>query len=282
MDEGRSTVGGNGGERNSFRPAGGTVNHSKEVCVTGGRGERANQINMNVRKPLSRNRNMLRRDVGVAVDFGSLTGETGATPGSDVTGKVWPDITRGNEAAGGTNTRMCQVVNVMKYLFTESERNEGPEVASGNVTVKRIVIYLMLGMLEGARMEQLLSLRTRDLLLSQLKRGKRGAGGGRKRRKKWANRLRRRKRRTGKSISHSVGVTGSMLYGEGEFQEESQLPLLTSRFRWGEAVKGCHQGLVIREEKERMTFKIRPEMENGRIGSLKLTVKCGIPLLSRR
>ena len=60
-------------------------------------------------------------------------------------------------------------------------------------------------------MEQLLSLRTRGLLVGQLKRGKRGAGGGLKRRKKWANRLRRRKRRTGKSISHSVGVTGSML-----------------------------------------------------------------------
>ena len=79
----------------------------------------------------------------------------------------------------------------------------------------------MLGMLEGGGMEQLLSLRTRGLLVGQLKRGKRGAGGGLKRRKKWANRLRRRKRRTGKSISHSVGVTRSMLYGEGKFREES-------------------------------------------------------------
>ena len=51
-----------------------------------------------------------------------------------------------------------------------------------------------------------------------------------------------------------------MLYGEGKFREESQLPLLTSRFRWGEVMKGGHQGLVIREEKERMTFKIRLEM----------------------
>ena len=221
MDEGRSAVGGNGGERNSFRPAGGTVNHSKEVCVTGGRGERANQINMNVRKPLSRNRNMLRRNFCVAVDFGSLTGETGATPGSDVTGKMRPDITGGNEAASSTDARMSQIMYVMENQFMKRLRNEGAEVASGNVTVKRIVIYLMLGMLEGARMEQLLSLRTRDLLLSQLKGGKRGAGGGRKRRKKWANRLRRRKRRTGKSISHSVGVTRSMLYGEGKFREES-------------------------------------------------------------
>ena len=141
---------------------------------------------------------------------------------------------------------------------------------------------MMLGMLEGGGIEQLLSLRTRGFLVGQLKRGKRGAGGGRKRRKKWTNRLRRRKGRTRKSISHSVGVTGSMLYGEGKFREESQLPLLTRRFRWREAMKGGHQGFVICEQEERTTFKIRPEMENGRIGSLKLTVKCGIPLLSRR
>ena len=120
------------------------------------------------------------------------------------------------------------------------------------------------------------------MLVGQLQGGKKGAGGGRKRRKKWTNRLRRRKGRTRKSISHSVGVTGSMLYGEGKFREESQLPLLTSRFRWREAMKGGHQGFVICEQEERTTFKIRPEMENGRISSLKLTVKCGILLLSRR
>ena len=50
---------------------------------------------------------------------------------------MWPDITRGNEAVGGMNTRIGQVVNVMKDLFTESERNEGAEVASGDVAVER-------------------------------------------------------------------------------------------------------------------------------------------------
>ena len=38
---------------------------------------------------------------------------------------------------------------------------------------------------------------------------------------------------------------------------------------------------MICEKDERTVFQIRPEMENGRIGSLKLTVKSGIPLLSR-
>ena len=180
MDESRCAVScGSGGERNSFRPAGGTVNHRKEVCVAGGRGERANQINVNVRKPLSRNRNMLRRDVGVAVDFGSLTGETGATPGSDVTRKMRPDITGGNEAASSMDARMSQIMDVMENQFTKRLRNEGAEVAGGNVTVKRNITTLMLGMLEGGGIEQLLSLRTRGFLVGQLKRGKRGAGGGR-------------------------------------------------------------------------------------------------------
>ena len=105
---------------------------------------------------------MLRRNVGVAVNFGSLTGETGVTPGSDVTRKVRPDITVGNEAASSTNARMSQIMDVMENQFTKRLRNEGAEMAGRNVTVKRNVIYLVLGMLEGGRMEQLLSLRGQE------------------------------------------------------------------------------------------------------------------------
>ena len=64
---------------------------------------------------------------------------------------------------------MSQIMDVMENQFTKRLRNEGAEVAGGNVTVKRNVTYLMLGMSERGRMEQLLSLRTRDLLVSQLK-----------------------------------------------------------------------------------------------------------------
>ena len=76
-----------------------------------------------------------------------MEGEAGSTPGSNITGKVWPDITRGNEATGSTNTGMGQIVNVMKYPFTERVRNEGAEVASGDVAVERQITYLMLSML---------------------------------------------------------------------------------------------------------------------------------------
>ena len=172
---------------------------------------------------------MLRRDFCVAVDFGSLTGETGATPGSDVTRKMRPDITGGNEAASSTDARMSQIMDVMENQFTKRLRNEGAEVAGGNVAMKRNVTYLMLGMLEGGRMEQLLSLRTRDLLLSQLKRGKRGAGGGWKRRKKWANRLRRRKRGVGKNIISTLLVLLFLQKAAASVSNRPRLNLLSWR-----------------------------------------------------
>ena len=80
---------------------------------------------------------MLSRNFSVAVDFGSLTGEAGVAPGSDVTGKMRPDITGGNEEASSTDARMSQIMDVMENQFTKRLRNEGVEVASGNVTVKR-------------------------------------------------------------------------------------------------------------------------------------------------
>ena len=63
---------------------------------------------------LVRNRNVLWRNLRMAVYLGGLTGEAGATPSSDFTGEMWPNITRGKEAASGADARMSQVVNVME------------------------------------------------------------------------------------------------------------------------------------------------------------------------
>ena len=65
----------------------------------------------------------------MAVDLGSLAGQAGATPGRDVTGEMWPNITGRKEAASGTDARMSQVVNMMKNGFTQRMRNEGTEAA---------------------------------------------------------------------------------------------------------------------------------------------------------
>ena len=73
-----------------------------------------------------------------------------------------------------------------------------------------------------------------------------------------------------------------MLDSDRKFREESQLPLLTSRFGWRETVKCCYQRLMVSEEQKRTTFKIRPEVENSRIRCLKFTVKGRVTLLSGR
>ena len=152
MDESRGTVGGGGGsERNCLRPARGAVNDSQKISKT--RREGANKVNVKMRKALIRNRNMLRRDLHVAVDLGGLAGNTGAAPSSDVTGEMWPNITGRKEAASGTDARMSQVVNMMKNGFTQRMRNEGVEVAGRNITMEKNVTKRMLGMLESGGME---------------------------------------------------------------------------------------------------------------------------------
>ena len=152
MDESRGTVGGSGGsERNCLRPARGAVNDSQKISKT--RREGANKVNVKMRKALIRNRNMLRRDLRVAVDLGGLAGNTGAAPSSDVTGEMWPNITGRKEGASGTDARMSQVVNMMKYGFMQRMRNEGAEVAGRNITVEKNVTKRMLGMLESGGME---------------------------------------------------------------------------------------------------------------------------------
>ena len=52
----------------------------------------ANKIHMNVRKPLLRNGDVLRKELGVAVSFGSVAGCARAAPMEDITGKVRPNI----------------------------------------------------------------------------------------------------------------------------------------------------------------------------------------------
>ena len=154
MDESRGTVGGGGGsERNCLRPVRGAVNDSQKISKTGRGREGADKVNVKMRKALIRNRNMLRRDLRVAVDLGGLAGNTGAAPSSDVTGEMWPNITGRKEAASGTDARMSQVVNMMKNGFTQRMRNEGVEVAGRNITMEKNVTKRMLGMLESGGME---------------------------------------------------------------------------------------------------------------------------------
>ena len=63
-------------------------------------------------------------------------------------------------------------MDVVENCLMEGLRNKRPEVAGGNITMKRKTENLVCSMLEGRGMEELLCLRTNSLLLSQLERGK--------------------------------------------------------------------------------------------------------------
>ena len=82
--------------------------------MAGRGGEGTYKVNVEMGESLVRNRNVLRRNLRMAVDLGGLAGKAGAAPGSDITGEMWPNITRGKEAASGTDARVSQVVNVME------------------------------------------------------------------------------------------------------------------------------------------------------------------------
>ena len=123
-----------------------------------------------------------------------------------------PNIARGDQVASGLNARMSQIMNVMENGLAERLRNKRTEVAGGDITMKRKAKHLVLGMLERGRMEQLLGLRTRGLLLSKLERRKGRHSSSRKRGKKRSNEWWGGGRGPRKGISNSIGEARSMLY----------------------------------------------------------------------
>ena len=88
-------------------------------------------------------------------------------PGSDITGQVRPDITRGNETSCSPDARVSQVMDMVKHHFMESVRDKGAEVASGNVSLKGSTSTedVLVDYTERRRGEELLSLRAGGLLL---------------------------------------------------------------------------------------------------------------------
>ena len=69
---------------------------------------------MEMGESLVMNRNVLRRNLRMAVDLDGPAGKAGVAPGSDITGEMWQNITIGKEAASGADARVSQVVNLMK------------------------------------------------------------------------------------------------------------------------------------------------------------------------
>ena len=121
----------------------------------------------------------------------------------------------------GTITRMSQIMNVMENSVAERLRNKRTKVTRGDITMKRKTQHLVLGMLKRGGMEQLLSLQTGGLLLSELERRKGRHSGGWKRWKERSNKWRGGGKRPGKGISNSIGEARSMLHSNGKLGKES-------------------------------------------------------------
>ena len=121
----------------------------------------------------------------------------------------------------GTITGMSQIMNVMENSVAERLRNKRTKVTRGDITMKRKTQHLVLGMLKRGGMEQLLSLQTGGLLLSELERRKGRHSGGWKRWKERSNKWRGGGRRPGKGISNSIGEARSMLHSNGKLRRES-------------------------------------------------------------
>ena len=73
----------------------------------------------------------------VAVSFCGVAGGARAAPMEDITGKVRPNITGGDEAAGGTAARMRDIVEQGEHGAAEGSGNKGTESASGDVAMKQ-------------------------------------------------------------------------------------------------------------------------------------------------
>ena len=72
------------------------------------------QVNVDVGKPLGRNGNVDRKELDMAVGFCGVAGGAGTAPAENIMGEVRPDISGGDEAAGGPVARVSKAVEVLE------------------------------------------------------------------------------------------------------------------------------------------------------------------------
>ena len=140
-EEGSGTGSGSGVvERFSFHPASRAVNDRENVSVSLGGGKGANQVNVDVGETAGRNGNGGGPEMDTAVNFEALAGEAFTGIGRDVLGKVLPDKTGRDKAAGGMAAREGDVVEQDEHGAAEGSGNEGTESTSKDVTMKQQVL----------------------------------------------------------------------------------------------------------------------------------------------
>ena len=120
---------------------------------------------MDIRKALLRDGDVLGMKVDMAVSFGGVASCAGAAPMENIPREVGPNIPGGNKAGVSLATRMSQVVEMMENEVVEWLRDQWSKDSSGDVAVELVASNRMRGDGEGRGVEELLSLRTGELVL---------------------------------------------------------------------------------------------------------------------
>ena len=120
---------------------------------------------MDMGKTLLRNGDVLRKNLDMAVSFGSVASCAGTAPMEYIPREVGPNIPGRNKAVGSPATWMSQVVEmleikVMEWLWDQQSKDSG-----GHVTVEQVAGDRVRGECEGGGVEELLSFRTGELVL---------------------------------------------------------------------------------------------------------------------
>ena len=112
----------------SFRPAGGSVDHRQEVFKPAVWRERAHDINMNMAETCWRDRDREDGRVGVSGDLVCSAGVTLSCPAKYVAANTLPSVWFGDDRQGRLSRRMGQVLNRLEDLATPNlgDENLGP------------------------------------------------------------------------------------------------------------------------------------------------------------
>ncbi len=100
-------------------------------------------------KPLLRDGDELRQQVGVAIDLALLAVHAGFCPAGDVVGKAVPDKPRRHKAPRGQPPRIGYVAQMPKNVFSEFCWDDGTKNSFGNIANQTLSTCLSESKLEG-------------------------------------------------------------------------------------------------------------------------------------
>ena len=121
---GENRAGGSISQRNSLGPACTPVHQSQDRSKPAAGLQRADKVQVDMRKSPDRNRDLLNRSSLMAVDLGSLAGGALPSPGRHVFIHRRPDKTAGHETAGCSDARMSQAMHLLEGQLAEGGRQK--------------------------------------------------------------------------------------------------------------------------------------------------------------